>query len=649
MTRLTRALALSLSALLLALVVSVGAPAASAQAAMKYPDGFSPKAWIINVVSSVLAAAGDTDLQRALMANSTTYDHSFEGLEQQFKATAPGGLPSTPGEYQIVADKYFLENNLTSTPGDVAHPNNVSAPKFVAGAKIPATKAKKFTKALGGIVDVSSVIGSAFTGFQVGKLGAEAFGMDVSGLCSPTFADAGLVALVTGTDCDAFYNLPGSFLINQDAAGGVSAYVCHTSGTPCMSYVGFNVDATWGPVACFEWAETPIIANMHLQDGYRVVNGGPPTPVTGSTNPLKVYCAGLGGKGYYRPDASVLDAHGAISGWSHGSQTVPTPVVIETADPDRSLVCDTLGTDGVTYTETSALFKESAGKLPDVECAALPPGVGVDAVKVDETGGDAGPVTLLDEQTTPEYKSWRTAYPECVQGACSLQLIDKRGAVPVSCFDSAASAEACNGWMLDPDKGLNYQCTYGSHDVDIDECYAYANVFSPEKIAAGAAYADPATGQSVMGQSSPSAGREAMSGAIQDPADMPGCLSNGWAAANPIEWVLVPVVCALQSQFVPSPEAVIVSAGTVSSAWDETMPGQLATVAADFDLNPVVSGCKKTVTLFDTTFEVLDACPGSALESTAALSRLLLNVSVTVGLVFALTRYIGGTVEYGGL
>lgn len=697
MRRLKATAAAGIVAGVVALSILIASPAQAAGPGWT-PDGFSPKAFMLNVTSSVLAAFGNTAAKRALVANSVKYDHGWETLEAQMKSSAASGVPMTVEDYQLAKQQWYVDNGIKAKPGDLT---GKKAPQQLS---VPATAAKKLVKTnVSGGVGGGAVLGSAYFGFQFGKGISNILGLDESGICKPNFDDGGLVSMITGTDCSDFLKNPNDYVANADVAaigpGGDCTDKTSTSAgygdiygtstnthttfaaahtTPlCRSValygkksdgsyikIGYSVtdSVTANPDGSFTVkAHSEKTGNSAYSVGYlwECVKGGTATwggssssfDWTGSSykSPAGSFCSGgamvllLVGS---VPDGKGGQLQGGSTVWSQGKDL--TPIL---TDPDRTLQCSITGTDGKTYTASSPAYKESSGANAEPQCPALPDGVAPANVAVQQTGGPT-PQKVYDQPTTPAFQSWYSQYPECIDGACSLDLLDKRQTPPVSCFDSAATATACQDWMKDPQKTTDYQCTYGAHNVDLTECYAYGDVFKPEKIAAGQAYTDPATGESVAGQSSPTAAQSNLGKTITDPSDFTGCLDKGWAEANPVEWVMVPVQCALQWAFAPRESVINDDLDGLTKTWGDTTPAKVVTAIQSWKINPSPGGCTASVPFYNQlnstwiTVPIIQACDGDPMGGVMPWVRGVVTVVAGIGAAFACRRVVAKWVDY---
>lgn len=656
--RVRKALAAGLVVGILAVVIGAAAPAT---AAPSFPTGWNPKQFMINVLGSLLSAAGgDNPYKRAVIAADQKFDHSWEALDAAWKKPASGGAPATYEDYVLQRQEYFDKNNLTSTPGEISHPNNQK--KWVRPARVPATGATKMLKFVGGIgAGVAVFAGWEYraqisdgivkiTGYD-DTTGAVCRNSDMLAANGQGFV-AGTQNWLTGVDCDA-WKTAQDYVANTDVLvrpdGWSASSITYATGGQAIQQWGFGaVGATTFPLTILKssqnWNASQYIT-YQCWNGTSYHGGGSAlgTYMTGTAPPeivhnIQFQCSQSGSS-----IGTIKVRFAANNEVTWGKPGTPLYVPGTSADPERTLKCTITGTDGNQYEMSSPPFKESAGVFAEPACPVMPDGVGVEDVLVQQEGGGTTN-TLLDEETTPEYQQWWQQYPECREGACPLDIVKKSD--NLSCFSSVEAAGACRDWFADPQKDQNYQCMYGAHNVSLTECYVYADVFKPEKVLGGQGYTDPETGISVPGQSSPGAAKVALGRVITDPTNFAGCLDTGWAAANPVEWVIVPMQCTLQWAFAPRPGVVLAELAGLEQAWAKKPPAVITGAVSQWNVAPTMDGCSKTVNFLGSALPVWNVCPGSAYEWLAITSRVILNISVTVGVVWAVRRMTSGSVNY---
>lgn len=325
------------------------------------------------------------------------------------------------------------------------------------------------------------------------------------------------------------------------------------------------------------------------------------------------------------------------------------------ADPDRYFRTDVTLDDGSSATCKTRTFKESDSKYP----AACEPKVAEERIpthmKVAEYLTDGSIVRVIEDfDTSPAYRKAAESYPDCARAACELRVFVDGKACTVG------GTAACQDWPeTAEDDPSRVECRYGTHVVDLDECNVLKPYYKPEHQEKCEAYGDPRTGEPASGsggtgcapeESTPSTG----TGTGIEPGGK-DCLGDS-ITANPLTWVTGPVVCAMKAAFEPDPAVLQEQTASLRNAWSDTAPVQVAQGAAGFFQGlPTNSGCSgihftwpailgaKAVPL-----NILNACE-PPISTAAAFARLILDVSVTVSAVLAISRYAGGTIAFGGL
>ncbi len=672
-------------------LVSMGFGAAAPAGAVTDPNGLAA-AQALNVPGTVLtgAAAGGvttyTEGELAgLLASKMKYNWSWtkDAMLSKFSGNTTISPPPTSG----------------LTPAQVATLDQTAA-QF----RVPATTLGTVTKVVGG-VSIALVVARA--GVALGVSIDQTLGFDpTGGLCAGSSTDPVLAAItgIAGTNCAQWQLSKGMMLAaNSDVSvtpyGGVAcaaAGSCFSASWQKITFTDtrFSYSAT-GNYACFTLSGSPMLsgtdgngATFYYQDsggaaipGFADSNGVIHTSAvypnqpgytydggdTTAKNPLVGHCSPdltsyfyqsshtTGSGGPMQPDAPLLVP--AEYGWavynsstgtySWQSGTTPAPVTVPNANPTRQFKCVIAFQSGGSATAYTANFTEGgATAVPAPVCPAVPPSEIPTTTTIYETspGGD---IQLFQQPTTPEYQNWKSTYPECANGSCLLDL--RKSAV--SCFQNAA---ACDGWMTDPNRDTLYACWYGTHSVPLSQCYVYAPTFTPAKVAAGMPYADPSTGTSTGVQTAPVEG-----GVMDNPVNAPSstprqCWPTGWGQLNPLAWVLQPLQCGLTWAFVPSQPQVDAQLAKVQTAWKATPMFQMAGVVTGWHFQIAMTGCKGPgvpivygTKTYDTWYP-LNACD-QPMAFWAGVCSTAVNLAFIILGGLAITRHIGGIVQYGGL
>lgn len=561
------------------------------------------------------------------------------------------------------------------------------------GFRVPATAVQVLAKG-------ATAIGGYFAGAQLGNGLLDLVGFDAEGaVCGNTtgFVQTA-VSLLTATDCSAWHQIPAEFAPNTDVIAG-TFYGESCNGTYCVEIVAAiefqyrtspGTSAQLGSARYYCAETTPALTSGTIQVGHRRVGetgvtltsfsfttgsgtvGNPPTPwvCPGGTSAILADNRSMGPAGSspvwpdFRPvieewmlvqpsqsGTDVIDCltGGACTGFED-EIAVPTQT---SGDPERALRCVLVMSSGPDLTMDSATFRESDGVLPQVRCPEIPEGLELEAMEIREVNLEDGTwSTLWSETTTPEYQAHQELAPECSNGTCLLDLRKS----DVSCFQTP---EDCAAWFLDPDRATKYSCWYGTHAVDLSECFVYAPTFTADARATGNLYGDPETGQVIGAPAGASPGTDGgyFGSPTQDPLADRKCFPEGWGVLNPVEWVFRPVACALEWAFVPRTATINQSLTNIAIAWANTPPGKVQAVVASWVFVPPGSGCggitvdlgflpadligEQSVTFFD-------ACPGDLLADFAAFVKVLLMLGVIIAGVISILKSIAGVVQYDG-
>ncbi len=566
---------------------------------------------------------------------------------------------------------------------------------------VPATKLQTFGKVVGGAT-------TAMSGYAVGAaLGStvlDLVGFDAEGsVCANTTgAVQTAVSLLTATDCSAFNQFAAEYSANADVVPGVGFgascnavgwcatvdQVIHNVGQNASNYIAqtiYCVTIVPAPTSAFEGRQfyyvpagstTTFSTSFSLSVTGQTGGGSYPWACAGTSNGSYGNTNSLPKSGgvlpdfpeYWEgfmlepregitPDPGVSWIAPCILGTGSCEPSTSAGQLTETsADPLRVLRCVVVAASG-TYTLDSATFRESEGVLPQVRCPDVT-GLDVQSIEVREVNLDDGTwLTLWSETTTPEYQAAQTLAPECSDGTCLLDL-RKEGQ---SCFQAPTE---CAEWMSDPNRDSTYSCWYGTHAVDLAECYVYGPAFDEGAAVTGNVYGDPDTGEPIGAPSGAGTGTDAQAfgAGVQDPEAERVCLPTGWGVFNPIEWMMKPVQCALEWAFVPRQSVLEDVAGSVTGAWDGTavMQGLPLVVGVIDDLpQSATSDCRGPAVTFDGggfmeeagmdgTWYPLDACE-QPLSDLAALARWFVPAVMSFFVSLAVLRYSAGIIGFMGI
>lgn len=615
--------------------------------------------YMLNVTSKVLGKATPNKWRAEQIANDHKYNFSWENLEATFGAGPSlgpyNGSPDTATDYAIKNAEQGLKGGKGGKP-----------------MTVPLGKLGKVTKVLGAAGNVVAFLGAAEAGFQVGAGVSRFLGVNVDDVvCSPD-ALGGLVSTFVGTDCDAIKNFDASYSKNVDAVlGNTWANTCAAG--RCVQLLGDSIRQ-------YDIATCLTTTGTYVSGATLFLSWVDPA---GTTHQVQVRDAPWASSSGLLPGCTTIFSgatntapgtfSSALNGWTSaynstkikltyqppsGDSTVSpyTPVIPGNSDPDRVLTCTIKGDDGNTYSQDTPAFKESTGKVPTPQCPALPTGVApADKVTVKECNKTTTTCTTVATQDVDtEYSKWWTAYPECRTGGCRLDLISLgTGAYPVSCFDLDTG---CADWFKDPNKADNYECHYGIHTVDLDECNAYAGLFVAGRIEACAPYSDPLTGQWSGGKNTEGCTDpgKTVDGTVTDPSTREGCTAMTTGGFDVFGTAMAGARCVLEWAFVPRGAVVTAETAELAGKFVDKAPGQIATMISGWTFLPSMTGCKIDAdrpwvdangVTHHKNVPVVDACSGP-MAALAGVSRGIVDVGFAVMVFLVVKRQTAKMVDF---
>lgn len=534
-----------------------------------------------------------------------------------------------------------------------------------------ATKVAPFVKVVGGV-------GNAIQAYQLSSTATngvlDMVGFDATGkVCTGTGRDlwGKVVQTAAGADCaDYDFKMQPNYVPNTGTTGGYSMKaICSQYSTFCVnSYDGYVVQRPYNSsYACLSvggksgQGYTEFFLLLTQPDGK--VRSNPISayvPTDDSNQPLCKSSTGSAdfARTYGLPDSQAdalasgsrpfciapITADGAAPADCKGGAEVTRG----SADPQRRLDCVVLGTDGKEYTTSSDPFYESSGVLPDPKCHPnLPDGVLPAKTTIKETGNDADTdSTVWQSESDPAVLDAMRNYGGCgTTTQCKLDLL-RDGK---TCFNEEQGGEGCPGWWKDfqehPDR---YRCEYGGKQVDVAaECGYYAPRWEPETKRSGNTLRDPET-ETPLKNPKPEKAPGSRAQVEQGPEDALGsydCWPSGFGAFNPVNWVLQPIRCA----FVPRNGYVEQQVGTIRAVEQKTYMGRFTTIVSGWDFESPGDGCSGIPIHIGGAipdFTIMAACKGDMLQPMAGWGRIFLDLAVTVGGAFAISRYIASAVGF---
>jgi hypothetical protein len=307
----------------------------------------------------------------------------------------------------------------------------------------------------------------------------------------------------------------------------------------------------------------------------------------------KTYCAGFGGLDHLAL-TGVADNSGhsqTVTGatwYPVGNPSRPT----FSADPPRFFRTITTCTTGSNPQADSAAFHESDATWPPYPNAAPCPSGSMTREDVYELGTGIATKNVWGHAVPAAVTAFQGAFPACQSTAmiCTLDLTKIAGGSPVTTGDCFTQSGLCEGWFADPTKSTDYQCSYGPAgsrtNVALTECNTLAPSFDAQQKAKGVTTGDPRTGAfpgaagTVSSSGVPESGTSSSSGSgLPDPGN---CFPSGYGVFNPLEWIFMPVKCALVWAFVPQTSAVAAAWGSAESTMASRPPLSIILIMSSF-------------------------------------------------------------------
>lgn len=353
----------------------------------------------------------------------------------------------------------------------------------------------------------------------------------------------------------------------------------------------------------------------------------------------------------------------------NGATVVETATVVtQTANPTRTPSCTITWTDGSSTFGTGTTYGELGGlpmSAPGFGCTGAwdaKPGAGIDTfpdrIKVDSDDGTGAKTTISDQDVPPFTETQRKPFTGAgATPGAGLVLSKVVGTSLSSCNTWQTD---CSGWWEATDDATTpgpYRCTFDGDPVDLIECGPYRHTFDEQTTTP--TITDPSTGEEVSWSAQPTTGNSLNPGTGPGTGANPAaeCFATGWAdVLNPIDWVLVPVKCALVWAFVPRTSAVTTATTTLTTSWEASALGAWSNALTSLAFVSPGAGCGGIVIpLGDIwghgiqNFSVLQACPGDTLHPLAVACSLVIGVMAIIGLIWVASGSLGGIVGFRGL
>lgn len=572
------------------------------------------------------------------------------------------------------------------------------------GPSIPAFPAKKFYQSIGGAGGAATigVTSYMFRGdIANGLLGWT--GLDVNGtVCAdPVAGGANFVNFLSGQDCDV-WRAAQDFVPNADLTPEmVNGYCGNMAGVDlpgqgvqlsdlqpkCRSGLGYaranpanspwrlynapmitNVSPDGSNTFRFDidLGGEPFESNLFYTSGpslnYRCIDATGKVVITAGNGGFS-----LGRSSYHLASCSTgyrlvawlktpLPAQEATPSAQYPKETKynllfvqgqPLAAIVD-PDPERWLKCVVVDNSGGVYEGLSPKFRESELEFQQPNCPQVSPGKDIHSFRITVEGGAESKV-WREEKVSPEYNDYVTSNPECVTAVtCLTDLV--RTADGISCF---ALGSACDGWLKSPTRDVDYRCEHGGKTTAMSDCYVYAPLFNTEKRLAGNAYADPKTGEEILGGGTSLSGESQVMGRpVGNPNSGRDCWgSRGWGELNPLEWVVVPVQCALQWAWVPRSAVVQLNGEKINSEWKTTAPGKVINTVTNWKIQFNINGCEGLPFNFKygpvtQNIGIPSACPGTRYAEIAAWVRTVSGVLFAIGAAWTIRGMASSSIGF---
>lgn len=172
--------------------------------------------------------------------------------------------------------------------------------------------------------------------------------------------------------------------------------------------------------------------------------------------------------------------------------------------------------------------------------------------------GEPATVPLVPSTQTPGWVQEIPAnYPECIGSTCTLELYEVKPDAPAEYC--GAQAVACPDWYRTPlpQRESEFECRWGPYVVDTSRCAVYrvpgTTLPNAEVKPDGSTELVPWPPATVNAGPGGQPGTEPGG---QGSPEAHECWPSGWSAFNPVQWVLMPTVCALRWAFVPTADTI---------------------------------------------------------------------------------------------
>lgn len=326
---------------------------------------------------------------------------------------------------------------------------------------------------------------------------------------------------------------------------------------------------------------------------------------------------------------------------------VVASMVETSADPERQARCQVDMLDGSVVSSAWVTYTEGTGFPTDaLDAACGSATVGIDPGQIAgygiETEDHTGTRERIIDVDVPAEHDPRTGRESLIL----YKVLPTGDLLP--CLTNPAD---CSDWFEesfgedgDPN---NYRCEYGEEYVNLDECIVYRHSFKPGSIGT---ITDPETGETIDWGQQPINSIDPSTGPGTGASPGTVCMAQWGLVANPIEWVLQPIKCALVWAFVPRTSVVESHVTGLGESVGDI--GSVQPILTLIDELPSSSGCSGipiTLEFFgeEAHGNLLAACDGEAAAAATVVNGLL-TLGLTTGAILALVRYAAAVFGFVG-
>ncbi len=377
-----------------------------------------------------------------------------------------------------------------------------------------------------------------------------------------------------------------------------------------------------------------------------------------------------GGSNVYTSSCSAADSVIEFYVWTSGQNpNVSQAWKTNLAQRQYSVTTTCRAADGSTTTQTSAATLYVPDSSSDTGGLTIPgctdTGTHLDQIVVH--CADVLPSGALSSDTLasqncysesfdPNYNSATSPYADCLYNSggtpCAINLQYSTANGWVTCVDYDPTCATWSGTTVQQQSSF-WRCLWGSHVVPSSNCaqmvFTGPNGTSTTTVQTGG-QTFPQTGTNIDPQTGTSS--TLTTGPAPDTTDTSGgnCIGGAWSW-NPVNWVYVPIKCALKWAFVAQASAIESDWTTVKTSWSGTIVGQATNQFAGI-VNAITSlgsgnaGCAGPAVsiplLYINNWHPLDAC-SAPMSTVANVCRVALTLVVYIGGAYVVARVLAAS------